>query len=100
MDWSIQELTHQDSGSLSKVITAALSTFTLTISGSRTSKNHLTVFPSVHERNFVSWDSLSENTVKGFISDVEGGGWNSTTASYETQMSNSIASQNDNGLPW
>ena len=100
MDWSIQKLIHEDSGSLSKAITAAISTFTLTISGSRLSQGHITSFPSVHEKNFVPWDNLSENTVKGFISNVEGGGWNSTTASYETQMSNSIASQNDNGLPW
>jgi len=100
MDWSIQKLIHEESGSLSKVITAAISTFSLTISGSKLSKAHITAFPPVHEKNFVPWNNLSENTVKGFISDVEGGGWNSTTASLETELSNSIASQNDNGLPW
>ena len=105
MDWTIFDLQYTTtSGSLSKVATEAVSKFEHTISGTSDRVYHITNLPSVTSADFINWDSLNENSVKGWVENVEGYNWGSITSSIETSLSQSINVMNNpptgRGKPW
>ena len=105
MDWTIHNLTYTTtSGSLSKVVTEVVSKFEDTISGITEKDFRSTHLPAVTSADFVSWDSLNENTVKGWVTNVEGSDWGAITSSIETYLSQSVDRVNNpptgRGTPW
>ena len=61
-------------------------------------KNHITFFPTASSDGFVEYENLSQNTVKNWVKNTESNFY-ALTASYETEISNSIASQSRGDLP-
>ena len=105
MDWNIHDLTYTTtSGSLSKVVTKVVSKFEDTISGITEIDYRRTNLPPVASADFVSWDSLDENTVKGWVTNVEGSNWGAMTSSIETYLSQSVNQvinpPTGKGKPW
>tara|TARA_R100000008_G_scaffold54160_1_gene33008 strand:- start:1019 stop:1336 length:318 start_codon:yes stop_codon:yes gene_type:complete len=105
MDWNLFDLKYTTtSGSLSKVVTEVVSKFEYTISDVTECSYYKTNLPSVSSADFISWDSLNENTVKGWVNNVEGNNWGVITSSIETQLSQSINERinppTGRGKPW
>tara|TARA_R100001510_G_C7638310_1_gene196165 strand:+ start:160 stop:483 length:324 start_codon:yes stop_codon:yes gene_type:complete len=105
MDWTIFDLKYTTtSGSLSQVATEVVSKFEHTISGISDRVYHRTYLPSVTSADFINWDSLNENSVKGWVESIEGNNWGSITSSIETSLSQSINEINNpptgRGKPW
>jgi|TARA_A100001515_G_scaffold137194_1_gene129583 hypothetical protein len=105
MDWTIGNLRYATtSGSLSKVVMNVESKFEQTISNVTQANYHTTYLPAVSSADFIAWNGLNENTVKGWVENVEGSNWGAITSSIETQLSQSIhESLNppiDEGIPW
>ena len=98
MEWNINQIKCEDSGSLSNVVTLAVSTFTDVIANKKGHKNHITFFPTASSDGFVEYENLSQNTVKNWVKNTESNFY-ALTASYEAEISNSIASQSRGDLP-
>ena len=106
MDWTIYRLYYKTtSGSLSNVVSEVHSKFSDTVSGKTEEEYHVTSnLRPVAASNFVAYNDLNENTVKGWVQNAEGNYWGALTSSIATQISSSLAEQItptiQSGKPW
>ena len=56
-------------------------------------KTYFKQLPPVSSDNFVTYESISESTIKGWIRDSYGDDWGSFTSSIETEMTNDLNSR-------
>ena len=56
-------------------------------------KTYFKQLPPVSSDNFVTHDSISESTIKGWIRDSHGDDWGSFTSSIETEITNDLNSR-------
>ena len=56
-------------------------------------QKYFKVLPPVSSDNFVTYESISESTIKGWVRDLYGDNWGSFTSSIETEITNDLNSR-------